>query len=55
MHGKENAYHGKENAGQVPGEIERARQSVRKPNSEFPVASTRSGGRVVTLKRLGLN
>ena len=41
--------------GQVPGEIERARQSVPKPNSEFLVASTRSGGIVVPLKKLGFN
>ena len=41
--------------GQVPGEVEKGRESIPKPNSEIPVTSTRSGHRVIPPKRLGFN
>ena len=41
--------------GQAPSEVEKARESVPKPNSEVPVTSTRSGRRVIPPKRLGFN
>ena len=37
-------------SGQVPGAVEKARESVPRPNSEIPVTSTRSGRRVIPPK-----
>ena len=39
--------------GQTQGEVDKAKESVLKPNSAIPVTSTRSGRRVIPPKRLG--
>ena len=40
--------------GQTQGEVDKAKESVVKPNSGIPVTSTRFGRRVIPPKRLGL-
>ena len=41
--------------GQVPSEVEKARESALKPNTEIPLTFTHSGRRVIPPKRLGFN